>query len=279
MLDHVKTLQAAGIAVVVDLDDDFSVVEADNINFKRLHPKWSPNSNYQWLAKTASIADVVTAATPAIAARYGRPGHIVTLPNQVPEWYLDVTSETNETPVIGWTGTIETHPHDLEHAKGAIPKMLEDHGAEFRVIGTGQGVGPRLQIPGHLISSTGWREIDGDYQQAIASLDLGIVPLALNQFNEGKSWLKGLEYSAMGVPFIASPTQQYLALAELGAGMTAARYSNWVGGAKLFLNQPYRDEAIERGKNIASKNTIEANAWKWAEAWELALANRRKALA
>ncbi len=34
---------------------------------------------------------------------------------------------------------------------------------------------------------------------------VGIAPLVDRPFNRSKSWIKGLEYSAFGLPFVASP--------------------------------------------------------------------------
>jgi hypothetical protein len=40
-------------------------------------------------------------------------------------------------------------------------------------------------------------------------IHVGLVPLTRGPFNEAKSYLKGLEYAAAGIPFIATPTEEY----------------------------------------------------------------------
>ncbi len=50
----------------------------------------------------------------------------------------------------------------------------------------------------------------GEYQETLREIDIGVVPLAKNRFNDSKSDLKGLEFAASGIPFIASPSAEYL---------------------------------------------------------------------
>ena len=38
---------------------------------------------------------------------------------------------------------------------------------------------------------------------AIDNITVGMVPLALTPFNQAKSYIKGLEFAARGVPFVA----------------------------------------------------------------------------
>lgn len=265
MLAHIENLQAAGIRVVVDVDDDFSSIPSNNIAFREYHPKSNPESNWHHLAKACRAADLVTVTTPALAAKYGA-GRAVILPNYVPSWYLDVQKQPNPEVTFGWSGWVHTHPNDLEITNGA----LADIPAPFRVVGEEEGVAKRLGLES--VTATGWSDIGGEYQQNMANLDVGVVPLAENAFNRSKSWLKGLEFASLGVPFVASPSPEYERLTGLGAGLLADKPKRW----KLFVRELVRDGALrrevsERGKEAARALTIEGNAWKWAEAWESAI--------
>jgi hypothetical protein len=42
-----------------------------------------------------------------------------------------------------------------------------------------------------------------------------------------KSNIKGLEYAAAGIPFVASPTPSYLELKEDGIGLVARKRRHW----------------------------------------------------
>jgi glycosyltransferase involved in cell wall biosynthesis len=99
-------------------------------------------------------------------------------------------------------------------------------------------------------------------------LDIGLVPLATHSFNETKSWLKGLEYASVGVPFIASDTEPYRALAALGLGDIARRPKDWTRAVcRLVSDRAYRQDRADTYFEIAKTLTIERNAWRFLEAW------------
>lgn len=258
MLGHIERLQAAGVKVVVDIDDDFSCIPANNITFWSYHPKHSPNSNRDILAKACKIADLVTVSTPALIDRYGSHGRVRVIPNYVPEWYLTIEGE--KSGCVGWSGAIETHPDDLQVTRGALADF------PFKVIGKGNGVKRVLNLKTEP-ETTGWLDINGDYQRALASLSVGIVPLDNNGFNRAKSWLKGLEMAALRVPFVASPLPEYQKLYLKGAGLCARRQRDWRVLVAQLLDDPI--SIRDSGYTAAKLLTIEKNSYRWAEAWGL----------
>lgn len=279
MHEHVKRMQANGIAVVVDIDDDFSCIHPRNVNYTAFHPAYNKASNWNHLAATMRIADMVTVTTPALAKRYGGHGRVSILPNYVPNWYLGIAVSPNEQTTIGWSGSTETHPDDLEVTRDAVQQVINNTGAKFRAVGTGRGVAKALRLREEP-EATGWREIDGDYQRAVASLDVGMVPLDKSAFNEGKSWLKGLEFASLGVPFVASSTYPYRSLNALGAGQIAVNHREWRNKLQnLVEDESARKELAEQGRKVAAELTYENKAWRWAETWEQAIANRRAKVA
>lgn len=272
MLAHIQKLQSAGVAVVVDMDDDFSCIPANNKAHHAFHPKHSPGSNWDNIAKACQIADLVTVSTGALAKRYGSHGRVRALPNYVPSWYLDMKGKKNHV-TFGWSGAIETHPDDLQVTRGAVNRAMRSSGAGFRSIGVGTGVADGLDLDAEP-PSTGWLDIEGDYQGAMASLSVGIVPLADHQFNRAKSWLKGLEYASLGVPFVASPLPEYRELNRLGIGILAPKPKDWERELKLMALSPgYRRNEASKNRDAAADLTIEKHAWRWYEAWQDAMLN------
>lgn len=277
MLAHIQQLQAAGVAVVVEIDDDFSAMQSNNIAYRDLHPKLSPDANWNILARAAAIADLVTVSTPALAQRYGQHGRVAVLPNYIPERYLDVPLPVESGPLrLGWTGSLKTHPGDLGVMGGAVHQAMAVTNSMFVAIGD-QGVLRELDAPGIALP---WADLLTEYPSVVASLDVGVVPLIDNAFNRAKSWLKGLEFAALGVPFVASPLPEYRALNKFGAGMIATRPRQW----RTYLRDLLSDDALRMeqamcGREAASQLTIEEHAWRWMEAYEHAVANRRKLVA
>lgn len=286
VVEAIPLIRAQGVAVVVELDDDFSRLHPDNVAAKASDPAFSPDRNWQWLQRACREADLVTCSTSTLAQRFAPHGRVAVLPNCVPASYLQEPQKrmlrgdhwTPRTRVrVGWSGSVGTHPGDLNVTRGAVGRAVEAAGARFHVIGTGVGVPDALDIPPDKGSASGWVEL-ADYPRELARLDVGIVPLKASAFNRAKSWLKGLEMAAVGVPFVASPTPEYERLARLGAGRLAAKPKDWERElGRLIRDREWRVELAERGREVAKQLTIEGNAWKWLAAWSEAGAMRRAA--
>lgn len=254
-------LQAQGVKVVVEIDDDFSTIPVKNLAYASCHPKMSPERNWDHLNDAVRVADLVTVSTPALAARYG--GYVVR--NCIPAWYLDHQADPHDGVMVGWSGTVANHADDLDVTRGAIARALGD--ATFYVVGDGRFVADSLGLARN-VKASGWAPLD-EYPKMLAQLDVGIVPLVDTAFNDAKSYLKGMEMAALGVPFIASPSPEYRLLHDLGAGVLAAKPKHWAAHVKaLVASEQMRVDLAGAGKETVASMTIEANAWRWWEAWE-----------
>lgn len=270
--DSITLLQQGGVRVVVDIDDDFSCIHPNNVSWRGCHPAHSPHRNFAHLARACRQADLVTVSTPALAERYGRHGRTIVVPNCVPASYLEQPRPEHDGVFVGWSGSVDTHPDDLQVTRGAIPRALTA-GGEFAVVGTGKGVAFALGLSGPP-RACGWVDIDL-YAAAVAELDVGVVPLADSRFNQAKSWLKGLEMAAVGVPFVASPTVEYRRLAVEGAGVLAGRPRDWQRHLeRLIRDSDARAELSACGRDVASRWTIEGNTDRWWDAWSSTVKDR-----
>ena len=88
VLALIPSIQQAGIAVVVEVDDDLSCLPTTHPAHRILHPKLSPRSNWRNVEQACRIADLVTVSTPALAERYGKHGRVMVLENCIPERLL-----------------------------------------------------------------------------------------------------------------------------------------------------------------------------------------------
>ena len=273
----IPQLQAAGKAVVVEIDDDLTRIDPRHMAHAALNPRRNPTVNSRFLQDACQMADLVTVTTPALAARYGKHGRVAVLPNCVPEHLLTLP-RSSDGHTIGWRGWTRTHPGDLRSTHGGVQDTLARTGARFLQIGPAEGVRADLSLADEPEATGPLGNID-DFYAAIGRLDVGIVPLADTQFNAAKSYLAGLEYAACGVPFVASPVAEYQRLAGQGVGVLAAyRARNWRARlTDLISDTALRHEAAEHGRAVvAEHHTVERNAHRWIEAWEQALATARR---
>ena len=265
--DLIPHWQAAGIKVVVDIDDRFDRIRLDDIAYRYFNDQGRQDFGWEHIDRACRLADLVTTSTPALAKRFGY-GHAQVLPNLVPAAYLKVNTP-KEAHSVGWSGTLETHFGDLQVTEGAIGTVLRDHAPWcLVVIGPPDGVGKALKLPPKTyIGSTGWVGFH-NYAHYVCQLVVGIVPLALNVFNESKSALKLAEFSSLGIAAIASPTPDDIRLNKLGAGVLAASPSQWARKLRaLVTNEGYRSDLAASSREAMRSQTYEAQCGRWLDAW------------
>ena len=269
--DQVTNLQGRGIAVVVELDDDFLSLPAD-------HParaSFDADTNPSQVVRACNHADLVTAPTQALLERYASHGRMALLPNYLPEAAIARPALRLPTRArrVGWPGVSADHPGDLEVTGGAISQVLRTQAADFLVVGPEENVADRLAVKS-AITSTGLLSLSG-YFAAIRQLEVGIVPLGQSQFNDAKSALKGLELAAAGVVFVASPTVEYESLASEGVGMIARTPAEWATKVTTLLTTPRlrRTHARRARRIVLDRHDLSRNAWRWKRAWEKARVN------
>lgn len=282
VVEAIPRIQSLGVAVVVEVDDDFHALPKGHGARKGTSVANDPTYNRMWLRKACEQADLVTVTTPALAERYGAHGRVAVLPNLVPASYLAVPTHAPrvESPTVGWTGSVVTHVGDLEVMGGVVPGVLEATGARF----VSWGVGMTEEALGVKGRVRPWSDLRGAYPRQVADLDVGLVPLADNAFNRAKSWLKGMEYAALGVPFIASPRAEYWRLAEEilpgspwgGVGM-ASTPEVWRDQLAWLLRNPdVRAQVAATNREAMAPHTYENHADRWLDAWRRAADNRTR---
>jgi glycosyltransferase involved in cell wall biosynthesis len=260
LVEAIPIMQKAGIPVVVDMDDDLSRIHPANPAFHLQHPSRAPMSNWKHAAQACRVADLVTVSTPALMERYAPHGRCRILPNCVPERFLKVPHEDNDE--VGWAGAFHSHPNDPQVMGGGIRMAGADH---CLIVGPAEeGVNQAFGIQ---CEATGLVDFD-TWPEAVAKLGIGLAPLADTQFNEAKSWLKPLEYAACGVPWVGSPSTEYVRFGNFGTGRIASKPKAWASAIRRLRTDPsYRQELSEAGRMVAAEWTIEGNAWRWQEAW------------
>jgi hypothetical protein len=277
MAQAVPLLRAAGAAVVVDIDDDLGSIHPRNPAYEAMHPrhvgKVDPvtrevrRHSWRYLADACRDATLVTVSTPALLARYAAHGRGRVLDNYLPDLYYGVPHE--DSAVVGWPASLHSHPDDPSAVGGAVARLYAD-GTAFRVVGDPTGVGAAFGLPEDPSGRSG---VDvGAWPSAVAELGIGIAPLADTRFNACKSWLKPLEMSALGVPWVASPRAEYARLARRGglheAGALADTPRRWYRELnRLVQSEGLRRERAEAGRALAARLRLRDHPRRMHHAW------------
>jgi glycosyltransferase involved in cell wall biosynthesis len=264
-------LQARGIRVVCDVDDDFDAIPAGNVARDHYDPKINPRHSSEWIHRACDLADLVTVSTPHLAGVYGKHGRVKVLPNLVPAAYLTLSPVDPMSRTIGWSGSVATHPGDLETVGTAVRDTLAER-PDWSVytVGTGAGVAKRLRID--QVDATGKWLPFGAYPAELARVAVGIVPLERSRFNRGKSALKMCEMAAVGVPVVAANTPDNQRMHAHGVGLLADSPSTWRKQLDLLTgDDAARAEVAAKSREAMAAFTYEQWADLWMDAWETAL--------
>jgi glycosyltransferase involved in cell wall biosynthesis len=257
-------LRAKGVAVVVDMDDNLTCIHRQNLAYLNYHPKSSTPYSWKHAEDSCRAASMVTLSTRALMKVYAKHGRGMVIDNFVPQYFLDV--EGAKSGHFGWPGTTMSHPVDLQVCGRAVQELI-DSGYKFKVVSPPSKVKEALKLKEEpeytgVVPTPLW-------PRAVATLDVAMAPLEISTFNDAKSRLKIIEASAVGVPWVASPRSEYRRFyAESQAGILAERPKDWYKGVKQLMDdEVLRKELGERGREYMRTQTIEANSWRWLEAW------------
>ncbi len=261
-----RALGEAGKVRVYEIDDYYHAVPYYNPASSSFRGKSS--AKLEMMEECMREADAVTVTTPELAERYSRFNAMTfPLPNCLDprdaSWR--VTREKREDRVVvGWAGS-PTHLEDFRLVVGSLERLCRKYPQVRVAIGGAAEVFHLLQgIPEEqkmFLPSVGFR----DYPALLANFDIGLVPLVENEFNRCKSDLKGLEYSRLGIPVLASPTPSYRRLIEEGVnGFLCAGARDWLGKLTYLVEDGEARRVMGlAAKELAASKMVEEVAPLW----------------
>jgi glycosyltransferase involved in cell wall biosynthesis len=212
------------------------------------------------------IATLCTFSTPELAKRYAYLN-----PNQaVIENCIDLEAYYHQKPnkhmpvTIGWAGS-STHNGDLDLLKGVLDTIATRH---KNIVFVFANVPPGYFQCDRVVYLP---PVSMDaYPELIAPFDIGLIPLQDHPFNHAKSDIKGLEYGARSIPFIASPSAAYKRLVKPGVnGLLAEKGKHWTMQLSRLIEDAELRKQLGAGARESSRTRdIRNNIHKWEEAYE-----------
>ena len=230
-LNILRECKEDGITTIMDIDDNLHDMARDNPAF----PVYSNGKQATKLFEEAlPLADYVTCSTENLAnhyAKYRGKNDFILLENFIPDDVVNILRPDLITGMpkregqirIGYTGS-SSHGQDIPILAKPFRRIMEKY--------------PQVQIVVFGIAPTMWPlalrsktehypyidpkegevkyEFMGRYFQQLKDLELDIacIPLQPTLFNQGKSFLKILEYAGLCVPVVASNVGPYRVLRD-----------------------------------------------------------------
>lgn len=249
--EHMKLAQKAGQIIINDLDDWYWGLDTSNQAFLSSHPKTSPRENTNHYRKVLATSDRITVSTPYLRDRLMQMFRdcppIDILENTVDVHRFKVHEHITETkPIVGWVGSTNHRSGDLEILSGIIPPLQKLDLISLQHSGNHLSA-PSLASKWNITetSVTTLPATDPENYPSLLTMDIGIAPLRDTPFNHAKSDIKVLEYSASGIPWVASDLPAYDTLQKLwGLGRVAKKNKakEWQRHIKELLDPKVRAE-------------------------------------
>lgn len=290
-----RRARAAGQVVVGDLDDDVWAVPRTN----EAHTMWDARgrdrvhfTRTQGYFAQLAACDAIIASTEDLARKAAR--RIKHPDGTVPRVYLirnaiDPGFISAHDPAglpISWIGSTPWRANDLRILRTAgLSRWLDDHGQRLYHGGHMQppevtehqrrvlGPGVFYRTPETLAEQAGLRDDQVTTRPNVAfrnyptlwhRVGVSLIPLEDCDFNHAKSWLKGLESCAAGVPMIVSAGfAEYEALAAEGAFIRFARSDRpreWLGWLEELSDDVVRRHVGVINRAVAERHSM-ANRW------------------
>jgi len=239
-----------GQIIVQEIDDWYWGLDTRNEAWKATHPKFNDKENTAFYARNVKASDHVWCSTPWIAEkvkeRFGVP--TVLLPNHIDVGRFTPVEQSTGVPTFGWTGSTAHRSGDLEQLKGIYGRFIRSGQIKMHHSGARPDAPPFHEMVG--LAEEDVTRTDGvnvEFYPSLMCFDVGLVPLRDIPFNHAKSEIKGLEYSAAGIPFIASDLPSYRSLHNDWDGLfpLAKRPKDWIKATTSLLDLGRRVEMQE----------------------------------
>ena len=283
--EYFQKAKELGQVIIIDIDDFFSNLPQYNIAFHTTDPSKNEKWNRNNMLSSYKYADGIIASTEFIYDFYKKDNpEIHLVKNAVnPDLFLYRYDAAGTNPKIGWVGIMLWRGEDIETLQGWLGQFLEKHDLKFHHSGKLNDKPKQLAEiakfdPERLEEITGtnvW-----NYSSILLPIDIGIVPLTTNQFNEAKSSLKGVEYAMSGIPFVAGSTNEYRVMSQEGAGRVAKNPKDWLRHMEALIDPDVRKaEALKNYQVVMEKYNLKNRVHEWADVitkiYEKAMKNGR----
>lgn len=221
MLPQIEEARRRGIRVVYDIDDDLFSIPPES---KKAHEFYSKPEVQSGLMMFMNSCDAIISSTQHLAeqirSRTTRPIFIVENGVDFDYWnsaFERHLASNKEEVTIGWMAS-GTHLIDAVLLSDVLPPLFEEFPQlRAHLIGwvDAKDFGPGMKRYASRVTTHPWIDIS-ELPDAMSDFDIGLAPLVDNRFNRSKSAVKYLQYSALGIPCVASPCLPYIPLIQHG---------------------------------------------------------------
>jgi|WetSurMetagenome_2_1015567.scaffolds.fasta_scaffold05188_14 glycosyltransferase involved in cell wall biosynthesis len=227
-IQGMRDLKARGKTVITDIDDNVWSIPNKATELKTFWTK----ERVKGFERTLEICDGVTTSTEFLAKNIRNVTNKVhVIPNLVGAFEYE--KPENQIVKIGWGGSASHLPDFTEDIVKTLLKLKQEYKDKLEIIML--GITP-LDLIG---KSTFYRFTPPyEYLRFIRALnfDIAIIPCLDNFFNEARSNIKYLEWSAIKAATVANPVKSYREIIKHGVnGFLTHKPKQWYQYLKLLI--------------------------------------------
>lgn len=250
---YITQMKKASKTVVVETDDDLSIVEGTNSNFEYFR------NGIKHYVESLKLADHIHVSTPELATFK----KCVVFPNAIN------LAKYNQSPLpkiaqVGWFGGT-SHTASLELIKPAIQELI-NNSVKVLLCGNVEWLYSIFKPHPNLITQA-WDKVNPHLPYS--QVEVNLAPLTNTTFSQKKSELRLLESGAWSIPSVSSSVSPYIRFNNVSGGANTlikkekARY--WVEEVMKLLN----NEELRKEKGRLSRKAVE-------EHYDLNFVNNRR---
>lgn len=282
----IEAARRAGQTVICDITDTPEV--PNSLLYYELVESMRPAAMAMYLAGDAITVSSAYLRDYFAALASCPPVHLVRNAVSLEEW--GSPEPIRERPTLGWCGTLLERADDCTILRPWLGAFLESHDLRFIHVGDGA-----MGVPGYVRTPPSFAEAVGIDPERVESrpvrvfadylatrpwtgIDIQLVPLSDHHYSRGKSCLKGLESAAQGIPFVASPHEEYrwLGCGRLaGAGLGDQSASEWIAALEAVLDPAERQQMAARARERVQREDIVTRWRDWERVYAETLRARR----
>lgn len=173
--------------------------------------------------------------------------------------YKKTLNRNRNTINIGWSGSSTTNIY-LNQINNVLKYLFSKYDNLKLTVISNSFENINLSLPEEKINFVKWN-YDSTVKD-LENLDVGLMPLPINRWSEGKCALKLLQYMSLNIPAICSPTQANAEVITDGEnGFTASNEKEWIEKIEALINNQDIYESIAKKARATVKQNYSTEVW------------------
>jgi glycosyltransferase involved in cell wall biosynthesis len=212
-----------------------------NARFHRLKAYWKVSYCIKWAHSVSAGNDYLA----KYASKFNSNIFVIPTTIDTENHHKIDTDHNQEKLVIGWTGTHTTMRY-LDAIVPIIKDLEEKYDFEFLIISN--------ESPNYELKSLRFVKWKRETEiEDLARISIGVMPLEMDIWSEGKCGFKGLQYMSLGIPALMSPVGVNTQIVTHGYnGYLPMKSDDW----KNYLESLLIDTDLRKRIGLAGKKTI-----------------------